>query len=508
MNIGDWIRKWAEVSPQKVAVIDDGRKYSYEELNQKCNRVANFIHKKGITKGDRVAVLLYNCHEYLEIYFALAKVGAILVPLNWRMASPEITYILNDCKARFLFFDEDFVAIALYIKNNVEYIENFVSLGKEDVSWSEGYHKTEACPSNEPTGLKEPDSEDLHILLYTSGTTGFPKGSTLSNRKTFFNALNAEIFYGLTPSDIFLVSRPLFHSGGLLVDSTPALYVGATVILKRRFDPQGFVEAIEKYSVTIIETSATFLNFILKECDLGQYNLSSLRSFYTGGERVATSLLREYHKMGMPLSQLFGMTETSIVSWLSTDDAVRKIGSVGKPVFHGDVGIFNNDMQQVNPGEIGEILVKGPILMSGYWNKHKVADEAMNNGWFHTGDLARIDDEGFIYIVDRKKDMFISGGENVYPSEVERLILENPKVLDVAVYGVSDEKWGEVGKASIILKDNAKMTASEVADFLHDKIGKFKIPRHIEFLDDFPRTASGKIQKYLLALRFNKKMVR
>ena len=506
MNIGDWIRKWSQLSPQKVAVIDDGHEFSYKELNQRSNQVANFFLQKGIHKGDRVGVLLYNCHEYIEIYFALAKVGAILVPLNWRMAPPELSHILNDCGATSLFFGEDFLDTALYIRDNVEEVKDYISLGQEDILWAENYQKIQTYPSTEPTGFKEPDSEDPHIILYTSGTTGFPKGAVLSYRKTFFNALNANIFYGLTPLDIFLVSRPLFHSGGLLVDTTPALYKGATVIYKRRFSPQEYLETIEKYNVTIIETSATFLNFMLKKCDLSQYNLRLLKSCYTGGERVSTTMLKEYHKIGMPLSQIFGMTETSIVTWLSTDDAVRKIGSVGKPVLHGEVKILNHDMQQVNPGEIGEIMVKGPILMSGYWNEPEITREVMSNGWFYTGDLATIDDEGFIYIVDRQKDMFISGGENVYPAEVEKILLTNPQILDVAVYGVPDEKWGEVGKASIILQDNTGMSAPEVMEFLHGKIGKFKIPKYVEFVDKLPRTATGKIQKYLLIQKFKKEI--
>ncbi len=506
MNIGDWIRKWSQLSPQKVAVIDDGHEFSYKELNQKSNQVANFFLQKGIHKGDRVGVLLYNCHEYIEIYFALAKVGAILVPLNWRMAPPELSHILNDCGATSLFFGEDFLDTALYIRHNVEEVKDYISLGQEDILWAENYQKIQTYPSTEPTGFKEPDSEDPHIILYTSGTTGFPKGAVLSYRKTFFNALNANIFYGLTSLDIFLVSRPLFHSGGLLVDSTPALYKGATVIYKRRFSPQEYLETIEKYNVTIIETSATFLNFMLKELDLSQYNLRLLKSCYTGGERVSTTMLKEYHNIGIPLSQIFGMTETSIVTWLSIGDAVRKIGSVGKPVLHGEVKILNPDMKQISPTEIGEIMVKGPILMSGYWNKPEVTREVMSNGWFYTGDLATIDDEGFIYIVDRQKDMFISGGENIHPAEVEKILLTNPQILDVAVYGVPDEKWGEVGKASIILQDNTGMSAPEVMEFLHGKIGKFKIPKYVEFVDRLPRTATGKIQKYLLIQKFKKEI--
>jgi fatty-acyl-CoA synthase len=498
MNIGDWIRKWSQLSPQKVAIIDDGHEISYKELNQRSNQVANFLLQKDLRKGDRVGVLLYNCHEYIAIYCALAKVGAILVPLNWRMAPPELSHILNDCGATFLFFGEDFLDTALYIRDTIEEVKNWIYVCHDDLDWAENYQKIATYPSIEPTIFDKPDFEDPHIILYTSGTTGFPKGAVLSYRKTFFNALNANIFYRLTPLDVFLVSRPLFHSGGLLVDSTPALYKGATVIYKKRFSPQEYLETIEKYNVTIIETSATFLNFILKECNVSQYNLRLLKSCYTGGERVSTSTLKEYHNRGIPISQLFGMTETSIVTWLSTDDAVRKIGSVGKPVLHGEVTIINSDRKKISPGDIGEIMVKGPILMSGYWNKPEVTKEVMKNGWFYTGDLATVDDEGFIYIVDRQKDMFISGGENVYPAEVEKALLTHPKIFDIAVYGVGDEKWGEVGKASIILQDNTAMSVSEVMDFLHGKIGRFKIPKYVEFVDKLPRTTTGKIQKYLL----------
>jgi fatty-acyl-CoA synthase len=288
-----------------------------------------------------------------------------------------------------------------------------------------------------------------------------------------------------------------------LVDSTPALYKGATVIYKRRFSPHEYLEAIEKYRVSIIETSAAFLNFILTECDLSQYNLRSLKSYFTGGERVSSALLKQYHRMGIPLSQLFGMTETSIVTWLSTDDAVRKMGSVGKPVLHGEIRIADGDMHMVDPGEIGEVLITGPIVMTGYWNRPEATREVMRDGWFCSGDLATVDEEGYIYVVDREKDMYISGGENVYPAEIEALLLENPKVLDAAVYGVPDEKWGEVGKASIVMKDGEQITSSELNHFLASKVGKFKMPRYYELVDELPRTATGKILKTVLAQRSN-----
>lgn len=503
MNVGDWIRKWSRLLPQKFAIIDGDRPFTYREVNERCNQMAHFLLEEGVSRGDRVGVLMYNSHEFMELYFALAKIGAICVPLNWRMAPPEIAYIVNDCRPTSLFFHDEFVDTAAFVKNNTDGVKFFVSLGKESIPWAQHSSAVEKGPSAEPEGFEEPNAEDPHLILYTSGTTGFPKGAVLSSRKTFYNALNANIFYGLTPHDIFLVSRPLFHSGGLLVDSTPVFYKGGTLIYRRRFSPQEYLEAIEKYKVTIIETSATFLNFILDECDLDKHHLKSLKCCYTGGERVSEILLRAYHQRGIRLSQIFGMTETSIVTWLPTDDAERKAGSVGRPVFHGEVKIVGSHSQEIKPGETGEIVVKGPILMSGYWNNSEITEQVLEHGWFHTGDLATIDDEGFLYIVDRKRDMYISGGENIYPAQIEKLLLSHAKIFDAAVYGVPDRKWGEVGKASIILKDGEEMTSVEVVKFLEGKIGKFKIPRYVDFVETLPRTAFGKIQKYLLARRHN-----
>lgn len=307
MNVGNWIRKWSRLLPQKVAIIDEDRQFSYREVNERCNRIAHFLLEEGVSRGDRVGILMYNCHEFMELYFALVKIGAICVPLNWRMAPPEIAYIVNDCEPTSLFFHDEFLDTAAFIKNNTDSVKFFVSLGKESIPWARHSRIIENNPSAEPEGFDEPDAEDPHLILYTSGTTGFPKGAVLSSRKTFYNALNADIFYGLTSNDIFLVSRPLFHSGGLLVDSTPVFYKGGTVIYRRHFSPQEYLEAIEKYKVTIIETSATFLNFILEECDLDKHDLNSLKSCYTGGERVSEILLREYHKRGIRLSQIFDL---------------------------------------------------------------------------------------------------------------------------------------------------------------------------------------------------------
>jgi fatty-acyl-CoA synthase len=334
--------------------------------------------------------------------------------------------------------------------------------------------------------------------MYTSGTTGIPKGAILSHRKTFFNALNADIFYNLTSKDIMIVSRPMFHSGGLLVEAAPVLYKGGTLILKKRFRPHEILEAIQKYRVTLLELPATVYQFILLECDLNQYDMSSVRCYFTGGERVPKSMIKEYYRKGITISQIFGQTEASTITFLSPDDAVLKIGSVGLPVFYGEVRIVDKKGKDVSPGEVGEIIIKGPTLMSGYWKRPELTAETIRDGWLYTGDLARTDEEGYVYIVDREKDMYISGGENVYPAEIEKVLHTHPKIFDAGIVGVPDEKWGEVGKAFIVLKLGETMGSGEVLEFLKGKVAKYKIPKFVEFIEELPKTASGKIQKFVL----------
>jgi fatty-acyl-CoA synthase len=379
---------------------------------------------------------------------------------------------------------------------------DYISYGSPCPDWAKDYEKAiSKKPVHEPSINGSVGDEDPHIIMYTSGTTGIPKGAVLSHRKTFFNVLNANISNNITSKDIIIVSRPMFHSGGLIVESAPVLYKGGTLILKRRFRPNEILETILKYQVTMLDLPVTVYQFFLQQYDLTQYDLSSLRYCFTGGERVPKTMLEEYYRKGITISQIFGQTEASTITFLSSDDAVLKIGSVGLPVFHGDLKIVDKIGKDVSPGEVGEIIIRGPTLMSGYWNRPDLTSEAIRDGWLYTGDLARTDEEGYVYIVDREKDMYISGGENVYPAEIEKIFFTDPKVFDVGVVGVLDEKWGEVGKAYIVLKPGETMTEEEALKFLRGKVGKYKIPKYVEFIEELPKTATGKIQKFLLKER-------
>jgi fatty-acyl-CoA synthase len=500
MNVGDWIRKWSLLQPQKKALYFEDRPFTYQEVNHRTNQLCHLLLEIGVKKGDRVAVLLHNCHQYIEIFFGLSKIGAILVPLNWRLAEPELEFILQDSGPQMLIFGPEFEEVVASIHSHLHFSDgNYLVIGQPCPDWAIDYEKAiSKKPIREPSVNRPVGDEDPHIIMYTSGTTGVPKGAVLSHRKTFFNVLNADIVYNLTSKDIVIISRPMFHSGGLLVEAAPVLYKGGTLILRKRFRLNEILETIQKYHVTMLELAATVYQFILNDCDLSQYDLSSVRCFFTGGERIPVALLKEYHKKGITISQIFGQTEASTIAFLSPEEAAHKIGAVGRPVFHGEVRIVDKTGNDVKPGEVGEIIVKGPTLMSEYWNRPDLTAETIRDGWLYTGDLAKTDEEGYIYIVDRGRDMYISGGENVYPSEIEKIFFTHPKVLDAGVVGVPDEKWGEVGKAYIVLKLGETMTQEEVLKFLRGKVGKYKIPKHVQFVEELPKTASGKIQRFLL----------
>ena len=509
MNVGDWIAKRGVLSPNKIAIIFEDQRITYKEVNNRVNRLANALINEGIRKGDRVGALLYNCPEFVEVYFALAKIGAIFVTLNFRLAGPEIQYMIDNSGTRLLIFDGDLSETVGLIRSSPSINQgNYVAVGKSCPDWAKAYERfIKKFPEEEPKISEEVNLEDPQMIMYTSGTTGVPKGTLLSHQKTFYNTFNAVLYFDMTSKDVMLVVMPLFHSGGLNIAAVPILYTGGTAVIQKSFDPKKTHSLIEKHQITLAMLVPTMLNFMVKQGDIDNYNLSSMKTLMVGGEPISLSLLAAYQERNIPIRQVFGQTETSIQLWLAEEDAARKIGSVGKSVFHAHVRVVNENGIDVVPEEVGEIILKGPTQMIGYWNDPEQTAETLKDGWLHTGDLATMDEEGFVYMVDREKDMYISGGENVYPAEIERVLGENPKILEVAVIGVPDEKWGEVGKALIVLKDGEKMSGEEPIDFLRGKIARYKIPKHVEFTKEFPKTASGKIKKASLREKFGHKKV-
>ncbi|MBU0989704.1 MAG: long-chain fatty acid--CoA ligase [Pseudomonadota bacterium] len=507
MNIGDWLFKRRLFSPDRAAILFDNRTLTYSELNQRVNRLCHAMMEKGLKTGNRVGVLSRNCPEFIEVYFACAKTGLIFVPLNFRLAPVELAYQICDSSPNFLFFD---VSLSDVVKKSEAFVTAkrpiYVGWGSENESGFPLYETFIAQrPEIEPSIPEDAVTWDSpQMIMYTSGTTGTPKGALLSHKKTLFNTLNAQIYFDLYSKDTMLLTLPLFHSGGLNIMAVPTLYVGGKIVLRSRFDPEAFLKDIETEHVTQAMVVPTMLNTLLKETRPEAFDLSSLRSVVIGGEPISAELMHEAQDRGLPVRQIFGQTETSIELWVPEDMAREKAGAVGLPVFHGEIQIVNKAGEPVKAGEIGEIVVKGPIQMISYWNLPEETSKTIKDGWLHTRDLGKIDEDGFVYAVDRMGDMYISGGENVYPAEVERVLLNHPKIFEAAIVGVPDEKWGRSGHAFIHPKPDEVIDFEEMVAFLRDKVAAYKIPKSMETLKVFPKTASGKIKRRELLERITK----
>ena len=497
INVGEWIQKWSMIEPEKKALIFEEASFSYHHFSQRIHRLCNALLAMNVEKGDRIALLLYNCNQYLEAYFAISRIGAIAVPLNYRLAPPELEYLLSDSGAETLIFDGEFAQTVERLRQKIpEKRGRYMGVDGALPDWALDYEHVIAGYSPEAPHLPwDVGGEDPHVIMYTSGTTGLPKGAVLPHRKTFYNCLNADIFFELKPNDVMLIVVPLFHSAGLVIMASPMYYQGGTVVLHRRFNPERVLEDIQRHRVNKFLAVTTMYNLILQEGNLERYDTSSLETCYVGGERVPPSLIETYREHGLCLRQIFGQTETSILLWTTEEDAMNKTGTVGRPVFHCEIRLVDSEGRDVRVGEVGEIVARGPILMKGYWNSPELTRQTMRDGWLHTGDLAWKDEEGCFYIMDREKDMYISGGENVYPAEIEKIYSAHPKIFDVAVIGVPDEKWGQVGKVFIALKEGAWMTEEEVLRYCEGKLARYKIPRCCQFMDILPKTESGKIKK-------------
>lgn len=504
MNIAWWVQRWSELQPLKPAIIFEDRVISYSELHIRANATSCWLQSIGIEKGDRVAVVLENCPEFVELYLACSRLGAIFVPLNFRLEAPEIGYTIKNARPRLLVFDETHLhAVEKLNLNHRRPLMELAWVGaKELPSEIRDYRPcVKEFLGKEPFLTKflgPSDPEEAQVIMYTSGTTGEPKGAVLSHRKTFFNCLNADMFFKLNFDDVMLIVLPLFHSGGLFIQASPIIYKGGTMVLHRRFAAGRVFEDIEKYKVTKFLGVPTVYRAIIKEAECSKSDISSLQVCAIGGEKTTHGLLLECMELGFPLRQIMGQTETSILLWASEEDSIRKPGTVGRPVFHAEVALVAKDGRQVKTGEVGEIVVRGSIMMKEYWQDPARTEETIKNGWLRTGDLARMDEDGYFYLVDRAKDMYISGGENVYPAEVEKILREHPLIEDVAVVGASDEQWGEVGHAYVIKKTGACVTADEIISFCDGRLARFKWPRFVTFCEEFPRTTLGKVKKSLL----------
>ena len=505
MLIGDSLGRRALYAPDQLAVVDAGktphRSFTYRELNSRADRLANWLREgAGIRKGDRVAVLAHDSVECLDTFFACGKLGAIFIGLNWRLHWRELQALLEKTTPRVLVFSDDFTESARAISGADSSVEYLLHIDETGLPNSRPFEKTLIDAELRPVVTEDLSEEDIACLIFTGGTTGTPKAARISHRMIAWNTLNT-IIHDLQHGDVSVNTFPLYHTGGLLVYTTPLLILGGTVILTRRFDPAQVLQLMEDYAVTVYAGVPTMFQMLTQAANWPTADLSHLRFCTSGGAPLPVTLVEQFRReKGVVFKQGFGMSEFGPgVFALAPEDAERKAGSIGRPNFFVDARIVDDDNQPVPPGQIGELVLRGPSLCSGYFNDPVASAEVVDaEGWFHTGDLATCDDNRYFFIVDRKKDLFISGGENIYPSEIEQVLYKHPAVEMCAVVGVPDPKWGEVGKAFIVLRRGFTVSEAELMAHLQHHLAGFKVPRSLEFRDSLPISGAGKILKRTL----------
>ncbi len=506
-NLGLLVSKRAMLRPDQDAVVDiaSQRRLTYSELDARCNRLANALVDGGLETGDRVATLLMNGSEFVEVFFGAARVGGVIVSLNWRLVADELSFILDDAGAETLVFGTAFCEVVadLHARGGEgTKVTNWIHVGSEAdrPEFARGYEEALAAASEDALPVTACD-DDLLFIMYMSGTTGLPKGVMHSHRTAMWSSLTALVTADLHQEDRYLICLPLFHVGALnpLLSS---IHTGGTVVIMAEFNPARIWEIYREERVDVTLAVPAMLNFMLDTYDASAHDTSTLRWIMSGAAPVPVSLIEKYAGMGIDIHQVYGLTETCGPACLITgDQAIERAGSTGKAFFHTDVKVVDSEGREVGADETGEVLVRGPHLMVGYWNRPDATREAIVDGWLHTGDIARVDGDGYIYIQDRLKDMIISGAENVYPAEVENVLAAHEGIRDVAVIGVPSAKWGE-SPLAVVVKQDESLVAEEVLGFCKGKLAPYKLPKMVEFVDAIPRNPSGKILKRILREQF------
>ena len=507
-GIGSWLKRREDLTPDREALVDGPRRLTYRQLNRRCNRLAQGLLSLGCASGQRIAVLAYNCLEYVETIMAAAKLGLVVVPLNWRLTGPELAFNVDDSGASLLIFDPDLAGLAGEILKKAK-VSKLLALGGEGLLGGESYDRLlESSPEDEPG--HQASLDDPHIIMYTAGTTGKPKGAVLSQGASFWNSLNLNLALDFTSDDRDLLVLPMFHIGGIGLFTLPMLHCGGKVLIQRVFDPAETIRLLREEKPTLFFGVPAVFLFLAQHPEFEGSGLADCRVVMSGGAPLPVALVEQYKKAGIILQQGFGMSEAApSIATLEKEAALQKAGSIGRSVFHLEVRVADEKGRELPRGQVGELIMRGPNLLSEYWNRPQATAEAFiadpegrGGPWFCSGDLARMDGEGYLFIVDRKKDMFISGGENVYPAEVEQALFELKQVAEAAVVGVPDQRWGEVGLAVVVLKEGFDLGEDEALAFLGQRLAKYKIPKKFVFAQALPRNAAGKVLKNELRERF------
>lgn len=515
MTVTDGLLETSAITPMKTGVICGETRFNYQDVLDRVRRVSSALTGLGLKRGDRVAILALNCHRYFELYYAVPQMGCIVVPINFRLSVQEVTYIVNHSGSRALVVDDAMAGVVDGMRGELGSLEHFISIGSRRPGFV-SYEELAATGSPDYTP-PETEERDPTGFFYTSGTTGEPKGVMLSHGNILANTRHTNAIMDREENEIYLHAAPMFH----LADGA-AVYSGTTRrvthVFTPRFEPRAVLEIVSRERVTSLLLVPTMINFLLQVPDLGAFDLSSIRHITYGASPIAPDLLQRAMKtFQCRFRQGYGLTEAApLLTALLPEDhkidddvSLRRLASCGRPVPGVDVRVVQEDGTVVRPGEVGEIIARGPNVMLGYWNRPEDTAAAVRDGWLYTGDLATVDDEGYIYLVDRKKDMIVTGGENVFSTEVEAALYEHPSVKEAAVIPVPHPEWGEAVHACITLVDGVQVTEQDVVDFCRARLASYKIPRSVEFVEgELPKGGTGKILKKELRERHWQGMTR
>ncbi len=504
MNLGGLVARNARMTPQKEAFVFEDKRYSWLEADEKANTVANTLIKGGLKKGEKVAMWMFNSDMFALVFYGILKAGAVAVPVNFRLAAPEAEYIFNNCDATAIIFDDVFEPVVREMKPRLKEVRNFFSAGARHFDGFDPLSDVLAYGDVDEPGVTV-DEFDESEILYTSGTTGRPKGALFVHHNHLTLVATMAALIGLRPSDRLLHAAPLFHSAELNLYMNPGTYLGCTQIMVREFVPKTILELIAAEKVTQFFGAPIMYTFMMGMPDFDKYDLSSVRYYGYGAAPMAAESVRQMIEK-FKTDRFFclcGFTEAGPGGIaLQPEDQIRKAGAGGKYIINMESRLVDGDDNAITrPGEVGELVIKGETVMKGYYKNPGATAEAIKDGWVHSGDLGIMDDEGYITLVDRKKDMIITGGENVYSKEVEDAIYEHPAIASAVIIGVPHPDWGETVMAVVTLKKGNSLGLDELRKFLHPRIADYKIPRLLEVVEALPMNVSGKVLKYELRAR-------
>jgi acyl-CoA synthetase (AMP-forming)/AMP-acid ligase II len=509
MVLGDIVRRNARRYPRKLGLVFGAVRLSFDELNQRVNSLANALMGLGVVEGDRVAILLDNCHQYIELYFAIPEAGGIAVPLNTALTQQEMVHILDNAQANTLVFMDKYADVVSSMRSQLNSVKNFVTVGAP-AAGAKGYDELiTRYPSTEPD--VKVNEEDVAYILYTSGTTGLPKGVMITHRGMIGSALDYTLGSRLRLGDITLVTTPLLWTATVFVSIVPHFYLSDTIVIAGEFSPKAVLNIIQEERITTGFMAPSQIIALLQYPELRNYDTSSLRHVWFGGGPMPVETLKQAITVfGNVFFQLYGLMELSPVALMPPEEQViegppeklKRLASCGKETYSVEVRIVDDEGRDVLPGQVGEVIAKGDYLMKGYWQMPRATEEALKDGYLHTGDMGTMDEDGYIYLVGRKKDLIVSGGRNIYPVEIEEVLCQHPSVLEAAVVGQPDKELGESIKAVVAVKEAERVTGKDIIQFCRQRLPEYAVPETVVFIDRLPRNPGGKVLKRVLREKY------